>query len=158
MGLRATCVVHTRPGHGIPTLVERQEKRYQVNGSDAVIFTETKLPGAYIIEPERLEDERGFFARTWCQQESPAHTGAPVPARACERGGMAQALRVIPEGVSNFLCTGKPPIDATVRGLDGGMMVSALCGCLAPLGRRYLYARSPTYRHTFRTPQTSGSR
>jgi len=30
-----------------------------------MIFTETKLKGSYIIEPEKLEDERGFFARTW---------------------------------------------------------------------------------------------
>jgi dTDP-4-dehydrorhamnose 3,5-epimerase len=34
-----------------------------------VIFTETKLGGAYVIEPERHQDERGFFARTWCEQE-----------------------------------------------------------------------------------------
>jgi dTDP-4-dehydrorhamnose 3,5-epimerase len=34
-----------------------------------VIFTETALKGAFLIEPERLEDDRGFFARTWCQQE-----------------------------------------------------------------------------------------
>ncbi|WP_421656863.1 dTDP-4-dehydrorhamnose 3,5-epimerase [Leptothermofonsia sp. ETS-13] len=32
-------------------------------------FISTPLPDAYIIEPERLEDQRGFFARTWCQQE-----------------------------------------------------------------------------------------
>ncbi|HEY0981916.1 MULTISPECIES: dTDP-4-dehydrorhamnose 3,5-epimerase [unclassified Schlesneria] len=32
-------------------------------------FQETLIQGAYVIEPERLEDERGFFARTWCQQE-----------------------------------------------------------------------------------------
>ena len=38
-----------------------------------MIFTETKLKGACIIEPERLEDERGFFARTWCQREFEAH-------------------------------------------------------------------------------------
>ena len=38
-----------------------------------MIFTETKLKGAYIIEPERLEDERGFFARTFCQEEFAAH-------------------------------------------------------------------------------------
>ena len=38
-----------------------------------MIFTETKLKGAFIIEPERLEDERGFFARTWCQREFEAH-------------------------------------------------------------------------------------
>ena len=32
-------------------------------------FHDTELPGAYIIELEKLEDERGFFARTWCQKE-----------------------------------------------------------------------------------------
>jgi dTDP-4-dehydrorhamnose 3,5-epimerase len=34
-----------------------------------VIFTETKLKGAYIIEIEKLKDDRGFFARSWCQKE-----------------------------------------------------------------------------------------
>ena len=38
-----------------------------------MIFTETKLKGVFVIEPERLEDERGFFARTWCQREFEAH-------------------------------------------------------------------------------------
>jgi dTDP-4-dehydrorhamnose 3,5-epimerase len=33
-------------------------------------FVETKLKGSFIIDPERLEDERGFFARSWCQQEA----------------------------------------------------------------------------------------
>lgn len=28
-----------------------------------MIFTEVKLKGVFVIEPERLEDERGFFAR-----------------------------------------------------------------------------------------------
>lgn len=28
-----------------------------------MIFTEAKLKGVFVIEPERLEDERGFFAR-----------------------------------------------------------------------------------------------
>lgn len=28
-----------------------------------MIFTETKLKGAFVVEPERLEDGRGFFAR-----------------------------------------------------------------------------------------------
>jgi dTDP-4-dehydrorhamnose 3,5-epimerase len=30
-----------------------------------MIFTETKLKGAYIIEPEKKGDERGFFARSF---------------------------------------------------------------------------------------------
>jgi dTDP-4-dehydrorhamnose 3,5-epimerase len=34
-----------------------------------MIFLETSLKGAFIIEPEKHEDERGFFARTWCQRE-----------------------------------------------------------------------------------------
>ena len=38
-----------------------------------MIFAEAKLMGAFIIEPEMLKDERGFFARTWCQREFEAH-------------------------------------------------------------------------------------
>jgi len=38
-----------------------------------VIFIATALKGAFIIEPERREDARGFFARAWCQQEVAAH-------------------------------------------------------------------------------------
>lgn len=30
---------------------------------------ETELKGAFVIEPEKLEDERGFFARTWDRRE-----------------------------------------------------------------------------------------
>jgi dTDP-4-dehydrorhamnose 3,5-epimerase len=37
----------------------------------------TQLPGVFLIEPERLSDERGFFARTWCREEF-AHSGLPV--------------------------------------------------------------------------------
>lgn len=34
-----------------------------------MIFTKTKLEGAYIIDVEKREDERGFFARTFCANE-----------------------------------------------------------------------------------------
>ena len=36
-------------------------------------FTETKLKGAFVVEIEKLSDERGFFARSWCQKEFEAH-------------------------------------------------------------------------------------
>ncbi len=36
-------------------------------------FVELKLAGAFLIEPERRADERGFFARTWCRREFAAH-------------------------------------------------------------------------------------
>lgn len=34
-----------------------------------MIFTETVLPGAFVIDPEPREDARGLFARTWCGRE-----------------------------------------------------------------------------------------
>lgn len=32
-------------------------------------FIQTKLKNAYVIEPEKFADERGFFARSWCEKE-----------------------------------------------------------------------------------------
>jgi len=46
-----------------------------------MIFTETRLKGAFIIDLERREDERGFFARTFCQTEFSAHGLKPVIAQ-----------------------------------------------------------------------------
>jgi dTDP-4-dehydrorhamnose 3,5-epimerase len=34
-----------------------------------MIFTATRLEGAWLIDIESREDERGFFARIWCRQE-----------------------------------------------------------------------------------------
>lgn len=34
-----------------------------------MIFTATKLDGAFIIDIQKLEDDRGFFARSFCQRE-----------------------------------------------------------------------------------------
>ena len=42
-----------------------------------MIFKETNLKGAFIIEPEIMADERGFFARTWCAREFEAHGLTP---------------------------------------------------------------------------------
>jgi dTDP-4-dehydrorhamnose 3,5-epimerase len=38
-----------------------------------VIFTETRLKGAFVLELEKREDDRGFFARSWCRKEFEAH-------------------------------------------------------------------------------------
>ena len=38
-----------------------------------MIFTETALKGTYIIEPEKYEDDRGYFARVFCKKEFEAH-------------------------------------------------------------------------------------
>ena len=34
-----------------------------------MLFKQTQLKGAFIIEPELRQDERGFFTRTFCQKE-----------------------------------------------------------------------------------------
>ena len=47
-----------------------------------MIFTETKLKGAYIIDIQQREDSRGFFARAFCQQEFEAHGLKPLIAQA----------------------------------------------------------------------------
>jgi dTDP-4-dehydrorhamnose 3,5-epimerase len=38
-----------------------------------MIFKETELPGAFEIDLNLLEDERGFFARTFCRREFAEH-------------------------------------------------------------------------------------
>lgn len=38
-----------------------------------MIFTELELAGAYVLDLERREDERGFFARAWCADELGEH-------------------------------------------------------------------------------------
>lgn len=38
-------------------------------GSTLMIFTKTALAGAVIVDLNRIEDERGFFARAFCQNE-----------------------------------------------------------------------------------------
>ena len=47
-----------------------------------MIFTETALSGAFLIDPERREDSRGYFARAFCQHEFADHGLKPVIAQA----------------------------------------------------------------------------
>src|ERR1700690_2967864 len=47
-----------------------------------MIFTDTALPGAYIIDLEPRADSRGFFARAFCQHEFEAHGLKPMIAQA----------------------------------------------------------------------------
>jgi dTDP-4-dehydrorhamnose 3,5-epimerase len=43
-----------------------------------VIFQELSIPGAWLIEPEKQEDQRGFFARAWCRREFAARGLSPT--------------------------------------------------------------------------------
>ena len=46
-----------------------------------MIFVETELKDAYIIDLEQKQDHRGFFARTFCAQEFEAHGLKPTVAQ-----------------------------------------------------------------------------
>ena len=41
-----------------------------------MIFTPTKIPGVLVVELEKREDPRGYFARAWCADEF-AKNGLP---------------------------------------------------------------------------------
>jgi dTDP-4-dehydrorhamnose 3,5-epimerase len=47
-----------------------------------MIFTESPLPGAFLVDLELLSDERGFFARSYCPEEFAA-LGSHAPLRQC---------------------------------------------------------------------------
>jgi len=36
-------------------------------------FTELELKGAFVIEVDKIQDERGFFGRLWCENELKKH-------------------------------------------------------------------------------------
>jgi len=38
-----------------------------------MIFTPTKIPGVLVVELEKREDARGYFARAWCSTEFAKH-------------------------------------------------------------------------------------
>src|SRR5713101_2761821 len=48
---------------GVAVRIKRQAMR----------VTETKISGVWIIELDRRNDNRGFFARAWCQKELEEH-------------------------------------------------------------------------------------
>lgn len=45
-------------------------------------FHETRLPGAYLIDPEPIQDARGSFQRVWCAREFAEHGIEADPAQA----------------------------------------------------------------------------
>lgn len=46
-----------------------------------MIFTETKLKGAFLLDIEKREDDRGFFGRAFCQNEFIKHGLKPLIAQ-----------------------------------------------------------------------------
>jgi dTDP-4-dehydrorhamnose 3,5-epimerase len=57
----------------LPLRAIREDNRDGEAAAATVIFRETQLPGAFVVDLEFLRDERGFFAREFCQREFAAH-------------------------------------------------------------------------------------
>ena len=80
-----------------------------------MIFTETKLKGAFIIDLDRKTDERGFFARAFCQNEFRDHGLKPVIAQANvasnEKKGTLRGMHFNPPAAESKLvrCTRGAP-------------------------------------------------
>jgi dTDP-4-dehydrorhamnose 3,5-epimerase len=72
-----------------------------------MIFTETKLKGAFVVDLEQRSDARGFFARSFCQREFEAHGLKPVIAQANisfnYRKGTVRGLQHAPHAETKFV-------------------------------------------------------
>ncbi len=58
-------------------LIARRKLRLGGGSGPLMILRETKLSGVFEVRLDPIPDERGFFARTWCQKEFAAHGLSP---------------------------------------------------------------------------------
>ena len=86
-----------------------------------MVFTETPLKGAFVIDVERHEDERGFFARTFCRSEF-AGRGLDIRVAQCsvsfnKRKGTLRGMhfQAAPHGEAKLIrCTAGSIFDAII--------------------------------------------
>ena len=111
-----------------------------------MIFTETALPGAFIIDLELRDDERGGFARTFCQHEFAAHGLKPEVAqcnlsfnhRAGTLRGMHYQLTPVAE-TKLVRCTRGAILDVIVDLRPGPTYLQHVAVELTEANRRALY-------------------
>jgi dTDP-4-dehydrorhamnose 3,5-epimerase len=110
-------------------------------------FTETVLKDAFIVEPVRLEDERGFFARTFCQNEFREH-GLSTTIAQCNvsfnhRRGTLRGMhyQVVPKAEDKFvICIGGAIFDVMIDLREGSPTWGRWVGVeLSGENRRMLY-------------------
>jgi dTDP-4-dehydrorhamnose 3,5-epimerase len=106
-------------------------------------FTETSVSGAYLVEPEPRGDDRGFFARLWCQDEFAAH-GLAAEFVQCNDSFSARrgTLRGLHYQIAPYA---EVKLVRCVRGSVFDVLVD-------------LRPESPTYRHWFGTELTARNR
>lgn len=105
-----------------------------------MIFSETPLPGLYVVDVERIEDERGFFARTYCRDQFSAHGLTPP---LCQQSVSSNARRGTLRGL-HFQAAPHEE-DKLVRCTAGGIFDVAVD----------IRSSSATYRHWYGTQLTA---
>jgi dTDP-4-dehydrorhamnose 3,5-epimerase len=108
-----------------------------------MIFTESPLRGAYVVELERLTDERGFFARSYCAEEFAAR-GLGLELRQCSvsynaRKGTLRGMHY----------QGAPHEEHKLVRCTAGAIFDVIID---------VRESSPTYRHWFGTELTAANR
>lgn len=73
-----------------------------------MIFTETRVPEVLVIDLERREDARGYFARAWCEREFSRRrlpNFVQTNLSLCRRKGTVRGLhyQVAPHGEAKYL-------------------------------------------------------
>jgi dTDP-4-dehydrorhamnose 3,5-epimerase len=123
-----------------------------------MILTETELPDAYVIDLERIEDSRGFFARAWGAEEFAAQ-GLDTRVAQCsvsfsERSGTLRGMhfqRVPHEEVKVIRCTRGALYDVIVDLRPGSSTIGRWIGVeLSADNRRALYVPRG-FAHGFQT-------
>jgi len=107
-----------------------------------MIFTESRLSGAYLVDLERLTDERGFFARSYCAEEFAAR-GLGPELRQCSVSYNAHkgTLR-------GMHYQGAPHEEHKLVRCTAGAIFDVIVD---------IRATSPTYRHWFGAELTDGN-
>jgi dTDP-4-dehydrorhamnose 3,5-epimerase len=110
-------------------------------------FAATPLSGAYVIDAQRAEDERGFFARAFCAEEFAAH-GLAAPVNQCSisfnaRKGTLRGLhfQAVPHAEDKLVrCTSGAIFDVIVDLRSGSPTARQWFGTeLTALNHRSLY-------------------
>jgi dTDP-4-dehydrorhamnose 3,5-epimerase len=108
-----------------------------------MIFTESPLAGAYLVELERLADERGFFARSYCAEEFAARRLGPE-LRHCSVSYNARAGTL-----RGMHYQGAPHEEHKLVRCTAGAVFDVIVD---------IRERSPTYRRWFGTELTAANR
>jgi dTDP-4-dehydrorhamnose 3,5-epimerase len=123
-----------------------------------VKFTETRFTGAYVIEVEPENDERGFFARTWSKAEFAAH-GLDTELCECaisfnQRSGTVRGLhyQVAPfEETKLVRCTAGTIYDVIVDLRSGSRTLGAWQAFELSAANRHLLYVPKGFAHGFQT-------